>query len=267
MACGPDGTQSSRLRDATRRTRDLLRSDLRGGAYPDQRLPAEETLMRQMQVSRAVIRGALALLRAEGLIDRVQGVGTTLVFQPQALTLEESQGVTDPDPAGLLGNRMHPLVLGHNEVPLPPPIARRLGVPSNAPGVRIDYLAVVDGRPYGMVTNYMRMPEAAQLAGIAFRNDYYSYLSDAGLHSCETTYLMEAAAADEIDAELLKVAIGAPIMVAEQALFNEAGEAFNYAFVRGRGDTFGILSRAGSTPAVDNRATGGSVAQPQSRPA
>jgi len=261
------GAPGSRVRDATRRTRDLLRSDLRGGAYPDQRLPPEETLMRQMQVSRAVIRGALTLLRAEGLIDRVQGVGTTLVFQPQSMTLEESQGVAEPDPEGLLGSRMRPLVLAHDDVDLPPPIARRLGVASESPGVRIDYVAVIDGRPFGMITNYMRMPEAAQLAGVPFRSDYYSYLTDAGLRSRETTYLMEAAAADEIDAELLKVPLGAPVMVAEQALFNESGEAFNYAFVRGRGDTFGILSSAGKMPDATTRPSGGSPAQPHPRPA
>jgi GntR family transcriptional regulator len=238
---------SRRSNDAGRRIRDLIRAEMHRGAYADGRLPSEELLMRQMQVSRSVIRAAFELLRAEGLIDRIQGIGTVVVVELRRMTLEESQGVSPPDPSDPIA-RTRPKILDSCAVELPPPIARHLGVPAHAEGIRIDYVAEFDGRPLGLVTNYMRLPEAAALASARFTSSYYAYLRDAGLETTETTYLMEAAAADDTDAALLGVAVGAPMMVAEQALFNRAGEPFNYAFVRSRGDASAIWSRVARAP-------------------
>jgi GntR family transcriptional regulator len=236
--------------DSPRRARDLIRAEIRGGGYADGRLPSEEILMRQLHASRAVIRGALALLRAEGLIDRIQGIGTVVVLDLETMTLEESQGLSRPAPTGPWAGPVHPRLISQCEVELPPPITRQLGVPPRAPGIRIDYIALFDSRPLAVVTNYMRMPEAARLATARFSTDYYRYLADAGLRTDETTYLMEAAVADETDAELLEVPVGSAVMVAEQALLNERGEAFNYAYVRGRADRSAILSRVRRPPEV-----------------
>jgi GntR family transcriptional regulator len=258
MRAEPASFPSRRSNDAGRRIRDLIRADMHRGAYADGRLPSEELLMRQMHVSRAVIRAAFELLRAEGLIDRIQGVGTVVVVELRLMTLEQSQGVSPPDPADPIA-RTRPQILDSCAVELPPPIARHLGVAANSDGVRIDYVAQFDGRPLGLVTNYMRMPEAAALASARFTSSYYTYLRDAGLETSETTYLMEAALADETDAALLGVAVGAPMMVAEQALFNPAGESFNYAFVRSRGDASAILSRVARARAA-SPVNGGSAA-------
>lgn len=250
MRADPGSFPSRRSNDAARRIRDLIRADMHRGAYADGRLPSEELLMRQMHVSRSVVRGAFELLRAEGLIDRIQGIGTVVVTELRRMTLEESQGVSPADPSGPVA-RSSSKILDNCSVELPPPIARHLGVPADSPGVRIDYIALFDGRPFAIVTNYMRMPEAAALALARFTSNYYSYLVDAGLETAETTYLMEAARADKTDSDLLGVPVGAPMMVAEQALLNPVGESFNYAFVRSRGDASAILSRVErSRPAV-----------------
>jgi GntR family transcriptional regulator len=230
--------------DSARRVRDLIRAEMHRGAYADGMLPSEELLMRQMHASRSVIRGAFALLREEGLIDRIQGIGTVVVAELKMMTLEESQGVAPFEPTNPLAVS-RPRILAHDGIELPPPISRHLGVPSRAPGVRIEYLAMFNNVPLGIVTNYMRMPEAASLVNARFTTDYYRYLADAGLNTTETTYLMEAAVADDTDAALLGVPPGGAVMVAEQSLLNEAGEAFNYAFVRARGDMSALLSRAG----------------------
>ncbi len=235
-------TPGRRSRDSARRIRDLIRADMHRGAYKDGRLPSEEQLMRQMHVPRSVIRGAFTLLRDEGLIDRIQGIGTVVAVELTTMTLEESQGVTPFAPGTPFG-RSRPHVLSHVEIELPPPITRHLGVPLHAVGARIDYIAMYREAPVAVITNYMRRPEALRLASAAFTTDYYSYLADAGLVTSETTYLMEAALADEIDAELLDVPTGSPMMLGEQALLNEDGEQFNYAFVRSRGDMSAILSR------------------------
>jgi GntR family transcriptional repressor for pyruvate dehydrogenase complex len=71
---------------------DRIRRSIVGGQYPDgARLPGENDLARQFEVSRPVVRAALKRLRAEGLVISRQGSGSyvaapgepkTLAFQP-----------------------------------------------------------------------------------------------------------------------------------------------------------------------------------------
>lgn len=240
---------SRRASDASRRTRDLLRAELHRGGYPDNRLPSEDTLMAQYQASRAVVREALSLLRAEGLIDRIQGIGTIALNPVEPLPLDETQGVVPPRPNSVFAGRSRPDILDHSWIDLPGPIAARLQVETGSPGVRIDYIGMVKHEPAWVATNYLRSPEAQRLDRSRFTTDFYAYLAECGLHTSETSYLMEATLADEMDAALLGIAVGAPVMSGEQTLFNAAGEPFNFALVRGRGDKSVILSRAGGPPA------------------
>ncbi len=60
-----------------------LRAAIRdGNLRPDDQLPNEQTLVAEYQVSLPVVRQALDLLEAEGLVDRVHGRGT-YVRRPQ----------------------------------------------------------------------------------------------------------------------------------------------------------------------------------------
>lgn len=59
------------------RVADELRREISQGVYgPDERLPAETTLVERFRVSLPTIRQALAVLRAEGLVESRQGIGT-----------------------------------------------------------------------------------------------------------------------------------------------------------------------------------------------
>lgn len=58
------------------RISDALRRDLRAGLFkPGQRLPSEHDLTRLHSVSRAVVREAIAALRADGLVEVRKGAG------------------------------------------------------------------------------------------------------------------------------------------------------------------------------------------------
>src|SRR5882762_1549381 len=209
-----------------RRLRDLLRSELHRGGYGDGRLPPEEQLMTEFGVSRSTVRDALALLRSEGLVDRVQGVGTIVRQSKVAvgLDLNEFHGVVDPAPGSL------DLDSGH-------------------PGLRIDYVAWHAGEPIGVATNYVRQPEAAALERARFRTDWYALLEAAELKIAETTFLMEASIADQHDAELLRIAAGSPILLSEQVIYGPDGVAFDFALIRSRGDRTAVFSRARRMPA------------------
>lgn len=63
-------------RDTYQQIAEKLRSKITDGTYPPARaLPAESALMSEFGVARDTVRHALALLKAEGLVSVVHGVG------------------------------------------------------------------------------------------------------------------------------------------------------------------------------------------------
>jgi GntR family transcriptional regulator len=249
MTAAANNRRSMGRIDDARRVRDLLRSDLTRGAYAGRRLPSEERLMAEFGVGRAAVREALSLLRAEGMVDRVQGIGTVDVHHTVVQQLPEVHGVVPIEPGSIWAGQMRVVVLDWSEVALPAMAAEHLDADPGSPCLRIDYVAVLDTMPLGVATNYMRWPEAGALDRSMFRTDWYALLHSAGVTIAETTWLMEASLADEHDAGLLAIAVGAPVMVAEQVIYGEDGAAFDFAVVRARGDRTAYFSRARRTPA------------------
>jgi GntR family transcriptional regulator len=249
MSPAPSGPRAVRRSDDARRVRDLLRSELTRGGFSGRRLPAEEQLMADFGVSRSAVRDALALLRHEGLIDRLQGIGTVDVHYKIVSDLPETHGVIEPRPGSMWSGSMRVQILDWSGVALPAIAAASLDVEVGSPGLRIDYVGTLDGHVLGLATNYVREPEAARLRRDEFRTDWYALLEAAGLTVGESSWLMEAAIADAHDATLLGVTVGAPIMIAEQVIYDEAGRAFDFALTRGRGDRIAYFSRARRKPA------------------
>ena len=62
---------------------ELLGGEIRAGRYkPGERLPTEQELMARFEVSRTVVREAVASLKAEGLVVTRQGSGAFVVQNP-----------------------------------------------------------------------------------------------------------------------------------------------------------------------------------------
>jgi GntR family transcriptional regulator, transcriptional repressor for pyruvate dehydrogenase complex len=77
---------------------DRIRRSIVDGQYPDgARLPGENDLARQFEVSRPVIRAALKRLRAEGLVISRQGSGSYVAApgEPKALTFQPVETIAD----------------------------------------------------------------------------------------------------------------------------------------------------------------------------
>ena len=74
----PEALADARRRraDRARQVADILRPQVLQGSFAGGVLPGEASLAQEFGASRNAIRDALRILRAEGLVDRVQGVGT-----------------------------------------------------------------------------------------------------------------------------------------------------------------------------------------------
>ncbi len=239
----PREQRALRQRDATRRLRDVVRSNIIRGAYPEGKVPSESELMGRHRASRAVVREALAQLREEGLIERMQGVGTYANHHTVVTRLVESHGVERTSPSGIWAGGQRPHVIDRSVVPTPDAVAHHM--PGCGPRcLRVEYVARYRDEPFAVATNYIRYPEAEQVVDVPFEIDFYRLLDDAGLKIGASEFLIGCANADELTAELLSIEPGIAVVTMEQVIFDERGRPFDYAFVSTRADRFMFLSRA-----------------------
>ena len=228
-----------------RRMRDLLRFAVLRGAYPDGRMPSESELMAAHGASRATVREALTLLRADGLIERTQGIGTHVVTQSEVARLAEAHGVITPGPQAVFGrSRTRPRVLDRSVMPGPPTVTGRLGVPAGTPCLRLEYVALLDDEPAGLATNYVLFPEAERLLDAPFVSDWYVLMADAGVEFSQSEFVIGCELADAGIAAELAIGVGSPVITMEQTITDPAGRPFDLAFIYLLGRRFRYISRA-----------------------
>lgn len=81
-------TSRAARRTLVQRVAEALRERIRDGAYqPGDRLPTERDLMAEFDLSRTVVREAVATLRYVGLVEARQGAGVFVTGQPEAQAL------------------------------------------------------------------------------------------------------------------------------------------------------------------------------------
>lgn len=233
-----------RLRaDRARQVADVLRRQVLAGAYsggrpgPDGRggavLPNEDALGREFGVSRNTVRDALAALVAEGLVNRVQGIGTVVTGErryPHALS--RLSGLAEElREHGTVVNEVRSAGL----VTAPPLIATRLG---QAEVVYIERLRRLNGVPLSLDLTYLaREVGEAVLADDLTGTDVFTLIErHAGQPLSGGTLTVEAVNADPHTAALLGVAPGAALLAAERLTCLADGTPIDYEYLRIRGD-------------------------------
>lgn len=228
--------------DEVRRLRDLLRAAVLADRFDGGHLPGETELMSGYGAARATVRAALGLLRAEGLVVRLQGVGTHAVVNPPRTPMDEALGVLGT--SAMLDSTTEPRVLDRSRIPAPESLAAWMDVAPGSPCLRLEYIGMVDGLPSSIATNYVLYPEAGKLLATPFRAHWYTLLADAGVVLGESEFVMDCVQADEVSARLLDVVPGAPLLSVEQTIADPAGRVFNVAMLKIRTDRFRFVSRA-----------------------
>jgi GntR family transcriptional regulator len=237
---------------AARRLRDMLRGEILTGAFHGAPLPSEGELMRRYGASRGVVRKALAMLRDEDLIRRLQGQGTFAVAPAVITRLVEVHGCAEPEPGTFLGGHpsVRPDILTWASMRAPEAVKRHLG-PDSDEVLCIDYVHYVEGQPLAAATNYVAYPEAAKLEPALFNTDWYQLLIAAGIAVAASSFVIGCEAAPPEIASLLGLSPGHPLMTLEQTIRGEDGRIFDVAYIHARGDRFGVLSHAVAQRAGD----------------
>ncbi|MFF2391240.1 GntR family transcriptional regulator [Nocardia sp. NPDC058114] len=231
--------------DRARQVADVLRQQIAQGAVAA-KLPAEAVLQREFSVSRNSIREALEILRREGLVDRLPGVGT-VVRRPK---LEHTIAATRGLAASLRG---HGTVVNQvrtaGQVRPPTAVAVALGLEPGAHVCYIERLRRVDGEPISLDLTYLPLDiGTALLQADLETEDLFALIERAADDRLTTVSInLDAVNADEHCAALLGVTPGSALLVLQRTTRLSDGSPACLEFVRMRGDRITLRMSAPAT--------------------
>jgi GntR family transcriptional regulator len=201
-----------------RKIAEELRRQVEAGELAAGRLlPSESELSAAYGASRVTVRKALELLREEGLIDARQGFGWFAATDPLKQRLARLDTIEHQmEEAGIVSERR---ILDFGFVPATPHLRQVLG---SEVVLQVRRLNLADGEPFARYTVWC--PEALG-AGLS-RNDvertpFYELL---GVRLGGATQTIGAAAAAKLDADLLGVLVGSPLLVCERVTRSVDGQ-------------------------------------------
>lgn len=225
-----------RLRaDRARQVADVLRRQCHSGTFSGGTLPAEARLAEDFGVSRNAVRAALDLLRAEGLVERVPGVGTVVAEPKFPHGLDHLLGLAEVMRGhGAVSNEVRTT----GTVTPPGPIAARLGLAAGERVVYIERLRRLGGLPLSLDLTYLAPDIGAPLLDEDLVNqDIFGLierLTGGSLGLAEVT--IEAINADQHSAAVLETPPGTALLMVERLTHLADGRPVDLEYIRFRGD-------------------------------
>ncbi|KIU14681.1 GntR family transcriptional regulator [Mycolicibacterium llatzerense] len=223
-----------RRADRARQVADVLRHQVRDGVYSDG-LPGEAELVAEFSVSRNTVREALAILKAEGLIDRGPRVGTHVAQRKYDHGLHALVGLKETfKDFGEVRNE----VRAATQLPAPAAVARRLQLGPGEPVVFIERLRYLGDLPLSLDLTYLA-PDigAAVLEHSLETNDVFALIEQVTAQRLGTADIaLEAVSADPHTAATLDIPAGGAILMLERLTTLDGGRPVDLEYIRLRGD-------------------------------
>ena len=221
------------------RLRDALRTAILGGHLrPGVQLPSESQLQAAHGVSRITVRHALAALQAEGLIVKRHGKGAFVAPAQAAQSLHRLQGLHEAlsGDAHAVSNRR----LSWRKLAAPDDVAALLQLAPGTQVIQLQTLRYLDREPLSVNTSWLRPALGEALARVDFSHrdliDVFEH--EGGLRIARAELQIGAAAAQEADARLLRIAAGAPVLEVWRTVHTDADEPVHAERAIYRADTF-----------------------------
>jgi GntR family transcriptional regulator len=225
----------------------LLDDIARRNLQPGDRLPGDHELCTTYDVSRTVVRQALAELEYEGVIERVKGRGTFVARTKTPAGLVQSLTGLFEDVAAR-GNQLRSEVRKLAVVPADASVAADLELEDGHPVIALERLRFVNQEPWVLTITYLPHELAPGLLAEDFTSEsLYALLEGKyGVKLVRGRRSVEAAVAGAPLARSLNIRRGDPVLVLRNVSYGEDGrpvETFT-AFHRGDRSRFEVeLSR------------------------
>src|SRR5712691_3567866 len=208
-----------------------------GELQPGEQLPRERELAARYGVSLAPIRQALLDLAKEGYLDRVQGRGTFV----RERTVEEKIAILSSSTESMRAKGLQPQVhvLRQDIVPTPGSVAAGLRTRERQV-LLIERLASVDREPVAILSAHLSSRTFPGLAStdLEGRSLYQVLKERYGVTVARAVSVIEVGRCNPAQADLLRLATGAPALQVEGTTFDETDRPVEYSTVLYRADRF-----------------------------
>ena len=207
-------------------------------------------LFRSFGTSRNAIRDALDLLRQEGLIERLPGVGTTVVGRKVPHDLHRLMGLAEVlHEHGTVVNQVRAAGL----VRPPAGVARRLELAEDSEVVYLERLRSLNGVPLSLDLTYVTAPVGVPLLDADLeRQDVFRLLEQiSGRRLGAADLAMEAVNADPHSAAVLAVPRGGALLMVERLTHFDDGTPVDLEYIRFRGDRLTMRASTHRTMTTD----------------
>lgn len=216
----------------------VLEQQIRDGMWAlHERIPTENELMNQYQVSRTTVRLALTALVNEGLLRRQQGKGTFVARSRIAQSLDSLAGFVEILEQQGLKPRIEVLAIGREEAS--PEVQRHLDLSVDSNVVVVERRVSVNGGPLFWSRTYL----PADLGAVPRREELrtqtlFHWLETVGYKPAEAWQTMAARAATRQEAARLGLKQGAPVMVIGRTAYAAGGRPLEHSRAVYRSDRY-----------------------------
>lgn len=204
-------------------------------------IPTERELAERFGTSRTTVRQAIAELVVDGRLERTQGSGT-FVSRPKVMRVRPLTSFSQERREE--GWRVGSVVLGIGRVAADAATASCLGVEPEAQVYRVERLRTADGEPIAHEVAWLPgdLPDLERRLGE--RGSLYLTLQeDYGREIVTVEDTVETVLANPVQANLLGVDTGLPMLLIHRTGWDAAGEVVEWTRSVFRGDRFRFVSR------------------------
>ncbi|MFI7558012.1 GntR family transcriptional regulator [Micromonospora echinaurantiaca] len=218
--------------------KQLLVKDIeRRRLQPGDRILGDHELCSRYDVSRTVVRQALAELENEGVIERVKGRGTFVAHPKIAEGLVQSLTGLFEDVAAR-GGHLRSEVRRLEVVPADDAVAADLAIPTRTPVIHLERLRFVNDEPWVWTVTHIPESIAPGLVGedLTDRSLYEVLESSYGVRLVRGVRSVEAAVANAAQARLLGIRRGDPVLALRSVSLGESERPVESFLALHRGD-------------------------------
>lgn len=222
------------------RLRDQLAEQIANNRWrPGEAIPTEAALSAEYQLSTGTVRKAVDALVSEGILERQQGRGTFIrrpQFQTSLFRFFRFQSAC--------GERRVPQsrILSIEPVAAPSAVAQALGLPVDAPVIRIVRLRLLEVEPVLAEEIWLPRGRFQPLLEIDLDQKgpllYPIYEEICGQVVAYAEETLTAESVNEIHARLLQVPVNSPVVVIERLARDYAGNPLEWRRSRGHAEHF-----------------------------
>lgn len=216
----------------------IEKDELHAGAA----IPPERELCERYGVSRMTARQAVMELVNEGLLYRVQGLGTFVAEPKLGQGAGRLTGFTQDMRERGMKTTSEVLDLGTEKAG--PVVARKLGIEPGDRIVRVRRVRNADGKPMALENSHLLYEVANGILGADLSaGSLYEELGKAGVRVAAAEQSYEAVLVNEAESEHLSVPVGSPGMLIERVTFDARDRPFEYVKSVYRGDRYRVITR------------------------